>query len=122
MGHGKELQVQIERGSAAVEVHVQGELDLFTLADLAQALSEAACVTARDIVVDLSGVEFLDVLTLNLMCQTASELQWQGGRLRVRGLNAHQRRTWQLCELDELITADEPSAAGPQCRAHEVRY
>lgn len=96
--------MQIRDDSDAIGVRICGELDLSTLASFGHVLQQATEVGVNDVVVDLTEVAFLEVLTLNLICQTATELQRQGRRLRVRGLNAHQRRIWHLCGLDEMVT------------------
>ncbi len=66
------MQVAVEHGSAATVVAVTGEVDLATATDLSAHLDGVD--TSRVVVVDLSGVSFIDSSGLNVLVQLRQKL------------------------------------------------
>ena len=71
----------------SVVLHVGGELDLHTAAEFSdQFLDAAATAPAQGIVLDLSGVTFMDVAGLRAVTDAHDRLSDQGIRLRLHGI------------------------------------
>jgi anti-sigma B factor antagonist len=79
-----EFAVRTERaGDGSSSVVVAGELDLYRVPELAQALQTAAASGATTINVDLSEVTFLDSTTLELLLHEHRRLAANGSVLTV---------------------------------------
>lgn len=87
-----------------VVVRPCGELDLSTVADLQDALSEA-CGSGLDVVVDLSDVDFVDARTLGVLVAASQRLAAGGCPLSIVGTSREVRRVFQLTGLDDLLEA-----------------
>jgi anti-anti-sigma factor len=83
---------------------VSGDLDLDTVPRLRIALGEAFAGSSGDVVVDLAGVDFFDVMALNLFAETARRLGRNGRRLFLRELSAFQQRLLTTYGLTRLTS------------------
>ncbi|GAA3715837.1 STAS domain-containing protein [Streptomyces tremellae] len=99
------MELTSNREGTAVVLAVDGELDLDTVAPLADALAEAA--EGQDggraggpVVLDLSKVAFADSTTVNVLLRARAAL---GGRLRIASPSAFLRRLFDLIGLDEAL-------------------
>ncbi len=116
-----------ERGSeiGPIVVWLWGEHDLSTDGALCLALARAIALGRAEVIVDLSGVEFMGASTLGVIAR-ARELLWQGSAsLTVRSPSAFLRRVISVCGLDDLLgpsperaaaVTGRRSAPGWQCR------
>jgi anti-anti-sigma factor len=78
---------------------VRGELDL-----LSQTLLTDAADTGRpDVVIDLSGAEFLDAAGVRALVGAAELSRRRGGRLQIVDARPFQRRLLLQLGLDELL-------------------
>ncbi|MGK5447396.1 STAS domain-containing protein [Streptomyces radiopugnans] len=90
-----------ERG--ALVLRPCGEIDLHT----APALTEAARGVAepwREMVVDLSGVSFMDSAGLHALIGLSQRCRARGGRLTVTGVREQPARLLDLTGLSEVFT------------------
>lgn len=97
------LDVETRPGDGFVQVVLRGELDLSTVEKVE---SELGAVDARDeklVVLDLSGLSFLDSTGLRLMV-TANQRAQEGGRrlVIVKGPEPVQR-VFSITKLDETL-------------------
>ena len=75
------LTIQQETTRDAIVCRPVGELDSFSVSQLRQALAEAA--SSRKLVIDLSGVTFVDSAGLGALIggiRRTREARWAGGR------------------------------------------
>jgi anti-anti-sigma regulatory factor len=95
-GHGEEPPFRLVAGDGAWEL--SGEVDALSLEPLVAALG---AVAAGDdpCVVDVAGLEFIDVAGMQAIAQTARS---RGATLELRGARGSLRRYWSLARLDEL--------------------
>jgi len=78
-------------------VTLRGELDLATLPDLEAALTLAlAPSSASDLLVDLSGATFVDLVSLGAFLAARNEAEAAGRRLRLRGVSPRLERVLGL--------------------------
>jgi anti-sigma B factor antagonist len=93
-------------------VWVRGEHDAATQVQLSTALVEAAGLDGADIVVDLSGVTFMDASTIGTLVAARNRLRATARSLSVRAPSPPARRLLDVCGLERLI--DEHSAPDAQ--------
>ena len=93
------MEVVNANGRAVVSVH--GEIDLGCGSALGDALW-AAQEGSRDVIVDLSGVTFMDSTGLNALIGAYHRAP-EGGSLRVVGPSSAIRRVFDITGLSELL-------------------
>ncbi|GAA3857073.1 hypothetical protein GCM10022243_23040 [Saccharothrix violaceirubra] len=103
-----DLRVRNEvRGDWTV-VAVSGELDADTVPVLSDHLEE----TPGDrVVVDLSGVPFMDTTGLSLMLDWHRRLDGTGGQFRMAALQPSVHKLFRLTELTEVMHIHESVAS-----------
>ena len=70
-----------------------------------------ACRGAQgEVIVDLSEVQFFDVVTLGVFADAHDQLRDSGSRLTLLGLSPYQEKVLRVCGLERLL-------AGAVCRS-----
>ena len=94
-------------------VWITGEQDLANVRELAAALARAAAVADADLVVDLSGVEFMDASTVGVILRLRNLRAAQSAPFCVRAPSPVATRVLSACGLLELVQgAPEPAIVG----------
>jgi anti-sigma B factor antagonist len=91
-------------------VWVDGEHDMGTVAALSAAMADAIARDA-DVVVDLSGVEFMDASTLSVIVGARRFLGVRSRCLMVRAPSRYAQRILELCGLAGLVDASSAHIA-----------
>jgi anti-sigma B factor antagonist len=81
-------------------VWLRGEHDLSTIHALSDALSRAIAVDDRDLVVDLSNVEFMGAATIGVLVRARLDVQARGRTLTLRAPSRVASRVLGLCGVD----------------------
>lgn len=92
-------------------VCLQGEHDAFTVDSLSEAIARAVEVGDGDLVVDLSGVDFMGVATVGVILRTQALLRLQSRSVVVRSPSSCAKRIINLCGLAGLIHSAETHGA-----------
>ncbi len=92
-------------------VWVRDEHDGATRVHLSVVLTDAARLDDADIVVDLSGVTFMDASTIGALVAAGDQLRVLSRSLSVRNPSPPARRLFELCGLTQLI--EVPATAPP---------
>lgn len=98
-------------------VWVRGEHDIATAPVLAETMVRALTLDDADLVIDLSGVEFMDASTVGAVIRTRNLLGRRSKSLVLRAPSPCARRLLDACHLGDLVEPDasddpidEPSA------------
>ena len=94
---------RVAKGAAALEI--VGELTRLAEKPLDAAVAEAIAGGARGIILDFSGLTYMNNKGVGLLVRLEARLRGQGRRLAVIGLNDHYRRVFRTTGLDEGIAA-----------------
>lgn len=94
--------VTTEVGAWSV-VSVTGELDVATAPRLRQEVHRLTGGGHVRLVLDLSGVEFLDSTGLGVVVGALKRVRTHGGALRVVAPPEHVRRVLELTRLDQIL-------------------
>jgi anti-sigma B factor antagonist len=94
-------------------VWVRGEQDICTAAVLWERLEGAIACEDADLVLDMSGVTFLDASTIGVVVRACRHLRQRSRSLAVRSPSRCARRVLEICDLAFLI--------GPADRTSSVR-
>jgi anti-sigma B factor antagonist len=84
-------------------VSVSGELDLYTSERLQKAIREAASVGADTVLVDLSGVGFVDSTALGVIVQETKRLEGRGVALALVTDDPRTLRVLEVTGLDRVM-------------------
>ena len=102
----------IEVGSDAerTRVTLSGDLDLASAPWLQQVLDQLCREDHREIVLDLSGLEFLSAVGLTVFLRADDQLRADGSRLILTHPGRRVRRVLAITELDTVLTIQEEAA------------
>jgi anti-sigma B factor antagonist len=103
-----------ERDECAV-LAVTGELDVATAPQLRQEAVRLTTMGQSRIVIDLSGVDFLDSTGLGVIVGVLKRVRTHGGDLAVAGAEDHVRKVFDITRISDVVsmydTADDACAA-----------
>ncbi len=103
----------VAREADRIVVSLYGEHDIASLANLSAAMARGISSGDGDVVVDLSGVEFMGADTITVIQRARDFLETRSLRLTVRSPSRCAQRVLDLCGLTGLI---EPAAAAAHRR------
>jgi anti-anti-sigma factor len=84
-------------------VWLRGEHDISTVAPLAETMARAVALDDRDVVFDLSGVQFMDAATVGVIIRAREFLRLRSRSLRLRSPSTRTRCVFDLCGLADLL-------------------
>jgi anti-sigma B factor antagonist len=88
-------------------VQVRGEVDVATSPQLKNELADLLSRDARNLVVDMGGVTFIDSSGLGVLVEMLERLQaQQGDAIVLRGMQEPVRRVFEITGLTELFTIE----------------
>jgi anti-sigma B factor antagonist len=89
-----------------------GEIDLHHCAALREQLDEVLALSPTRVVVDLSGVSYVDSSGLAVLIEALQQVHGNGGRLILCGLRETLRHIFSIARLDQVFTirADREAA------------
>jgi anti-sigma B factor antagonist len=95
----------VERRDGGIVVRLAGEIDLYNANDVAAALEEVADGDPARVVIDLTGVEFVDSTALGTL--VAARQRLGGGRLVLAAPGPDVRRALEVSGLDQHFTLSD---------------
>jgi anti-sigma B factor antagonist len=103
-----------EHGGCTI-LTVEGEIDVATAPQLRQAAVRLANDGKTSLVIDLSGVGFLDSTGLGVIVGVVKRVRTQGGELAIAGADNHVRKVFEITRISDVLpmfdTVDEACAA-----------
>ena len=93
-------------GTRIVVIAVHGDTDMYVVDELKARLAEAIDEAPAAVVLDLSGVTFLDSMALGVLLSGLKRIDEMGGQLRVVTPHAEIRRIFEVTMLDQLFDLD----------------
>jgi anti-sigma B factor antagonist len=96
------VSVEDREGGSRTVVRLAGQADLTTRA-LAEVLDAEAAKKPRLLLVDASGLTFIDSAALHQIVQAHRKLRADGGRLELVGPSPAVARILQLSAIDQVI-------------------
>jgi anti-sigma B factor antagonist len=80
-----------------------GDIHFANANEVREVLFDAVREGARDIVVDLSRVEFLDSCAIGVLIKVLKLVQDRGGRLILAGVNRHIHKILDITHLNNVL-------------------
>jgi anti-sigma B factor antagonist len=108
-----ELRIETARLGTRIELTLVGELDLVSAPQLESELMEVESPDARELLLDLAGVQFIDSTGLRVLLGAAKRADATGQRLLVRHVRGQARRLFEIAGVTERFSfeGDEPGRA-----------
>jgi len=92
-------------------IDIEGEVTAFGEPVLMEAYTEACGAEAKAIVLNFSGLDYMNSGGIGLLVTLLIRAQRQGHRLLAYGLNDHYQQIFELTRLNEAITLYENEPA-----------
>ena len=94
------------------QIGLRGRLDLKGTGEIELRFTSLAATDANDVVIDMSGVDFIASLGMRLLVTCAKAKAARGGRMIMFGLQPMVRKTLEIAGIDSIIPifADAQSA------------
>ena len=107
--HRGQPKGSVEWTPAGAVLRLRGEHDPATRAAVSAAVGARVALGPDDLVIDLSGVTFMDASTVGVIVDARTALRQQHRDLVLRDPSSCARRLIELCELTDLL--ERPSSA-----------
>jgi anti-sigma B factor antagonist len=85
---------------------LEGEIDLHRSPRVERSLASMIKRKPDHLVVDLSGVTFIDSSGVAVLIRALQNIQEYGGKLSLRGLNEKVRPIFEIARLDQVFVID----------------
>jgi anti-sigma B factor antagonist len=92
-------------------IDIEGEVTAFCEPVLMEAFSEATSEKAKAVVLNFSGLDYMNSGGIGLLVTMLIRAQRQGQQLMAYGLNEHYQQIFQLTRLNEAIAIHDNEAA-----------
>jgi anti-sigma B factor antagonist len=100
----------VRRTESRTVVWLSGEHDLSTVDALSQSLARAFALDDADVVLDLSGVQFMGAATIDIIVRAKDALDLRSRDLTLRSPSESAQRVVDLCGLADLVEASSVGA------------
>ena len=94
---------RVSREGDRTVVWLEGEHDIATVFDLAETLASAIALDDADLVIDLTGAQFISAATINVFLGGRRFLRTRSRSLTLRSPSRSARRILDACGLADLI-------------------
>ncbi len=101
-----DFSTEVEASGDRIAIVVRGEIDVASAERLRDAI-EPHLGPQQVVVLDLSGVKFMDCASLNVLVHARGTLTSDGGSLMLRNPSTAARRLLTVARLNALLEADE---------------
>ena len=111
------MEVHVRNHERAAIIEVQGEVDLYTSPRMREAIVRTASARTPMVVVDLSGVSYMDSSGVATLVEGLQLSRTYGGAFRLAGLGGAVREVFIFAKLEKVfqIYPDANEAlAGPK--------
>lgn len=95
-------------------VAAEGQVDLATAPELATALARARLNHPREVVVDLTAVDFLDSVGVRVLVEATRRAAELDVQLSVRGASGWVARVLEITGVDEFLRIIPPAAGSAE--------
>ena len=97
--------------SAIVIIDVQGDVSALAEQALMEAYTQAATPALRNLILNFSGLEYMNSSGIGLLVTLLIRANRQKQRLSAYGLSEHYRHIFELTRLNEAIALSDNEAA-----------
>jgi anti-sigma B factor antagonist len=103
---GDDFRISVRDDAGATTVIVEGEVDVATAPALRDELYRLIEQGTSEVVVDLSGMDFIDSTGLGVFVGALKRARESGGGIELRGLQPSARKVFDITGLSSAFTID----------------
>ena len=100
------LTLSVHPGDDCIVVVISGEVDVCTEGPLQRVLLRVMRERGARLLLDVSGVSFMDCAGLRALLATRRRAELRGGFMRLTAISAAVRRIIELCGADEGLAVE----------------
>jgi anti-sigma B factor antagonist len=100
-------------GSKPNGVSIHGRVNIDTSGDMRRTIAAALRSMPPAVMLDLSGVSYIDTSGLATLLEASRIARQQGTRLVLHGLHGQPRELLHFSQIDHLLDIAEPEPNGP---------
>jgi anti-sigma B factor antagonist len=97
------FDITVEQDDGDTVLRLRGQLDLLSAPLLRDAVDQ---LEPQRVVLDVSGVEFMNSSGLSVLIVLAKRLRGQGGELVIRGAQPMLTKTFEISGVTEVLTIE----------------
>ena len=97
------MQVTEKRNNDIVIYNVKGDIDINSSPQIRKSLDKLISDKAAKIIVNLSGVSYIDSSGLATLVEMLKKTRGYGGRLKLSNLNAKVKSLFEITKLEKLF-------------------
>ena len=97
------MNVEINQSNTCIEVLISGEIDAYTAPRLKEAVYPLANQDQVEVVINLSGVSFMDSTGLGVLVGLFKTVKLHNGQFILIGLSNRLKRLFDITGLAEII-------------------
>jgi anti-sigma B factor antagonist len=101
-------------GEQSRRVSIEGRVNIDTSGAMRRTIAEALHSMSPAVVLDLSGVNYIDTSGLATLLEASRIARQQGTRLVVHGLHGQPRELLHFSQIDHLLDIADPEPNGRQ--------
>lgn len=105
---------QVAGDTGQLVVAAEGQVDLATAPELAAALTQSQQNYPREVVVDLTAVDFLDSVGVRVLVEAARQAADLDVQLSVRGASGWVARVLEITGVDEFLRVAPPPSGSTE--------
>lgn len=108
------IKIEVNELDLLFEVKVQGEIDVYTAPKLREIVSPLSEKEKANIVIDLSGVSYMDSTGLGVIVGVFKSIRSHDGELKLVGLSERLKRLFEITGLADIININSQIEGGVQ--------
>lgn len=97
------MEIQVRNHTDAAVIEVRGEVDLYTSPQVREAILGAMSARTPTVVVDLSGVGYMDSSGVATLVEGLQSSRAYGGAFRLAGLGDTVRQVFKFAKLEKVF-------------------
>jgi anti-sigma B factor antagonist len=110
--------IELDQQGPAAILHIEGDVTSASEGDLMAAYGLATANGSTTVILDFSGLDYMNSGGIGLLVTLLVRAQRAGGRLVATGLSEHYRQIFSLTRLDEAIEITDDEAAAVAAAAN----
>ena len=95
-------------------VSIEGRVNIDTSGDMRRTIAKALRSTPPVLMLDLSGVSYIDTSGIATLLEASRNARQQGTRLVMQGLRGQPRELLHFSQIDHLLDIAEPEPNRPR--------
>ena len=97
------MQIIEKKSKDIVTYHITGDIDINSSPDIRKSFEKCVNAKAMKVLVNLSGVSYVDSSGLATLVEMLKRTRAYGGKLRLAGLAAKVRSLFEITKLEKLF-------------------